>query len=330
MARTNGFVKIYRECNASSNYEKWRRLQEEMPNTVGGGPLYIDIELTNYCNINCYMCPVGTRAMRRPRGFMSMDTVAKICSELANSSIQGVRLIRWGEPTMHPQFLEILKKLKETGKLVHFNTNGTLLNPESIQTIIDLEIDSVKFSFQGVDKESYEEMRYGSSWEKLMENIQIMNRLRDSREKPYIQISTTITSETKEQIDAFIENMTPLCDYINIGRTEMCHLDVEKMNISKERKEKSLQLKERESMHKQHLTVCPEVYDKLSVNWDGTVTACCGDYDNTMVVGNLGEESLGMIYCGEKLREIRRIISRDAYDEIPLCRMCYQYIELQT
>lgn len=126
---------------------KWNKMSTR-------GLRYIDIEITNHCNLGCYMCPVGTCVMKRQRGYMSMELVEKLCEELKEHPVGGVRLIRWGEPTMHPQFLEILQKLRETGVLVHFNTNGTLLNRNMIQRIVDLEIDSVKFSFQGVDKAS--------------------------------------------------------------------------------------------------------------------------------------------------------------------------------
>ena len=322
MQRTNAFAKIYSRCNTGSNSGKWQQLLDE-GRTV---PLYIDLELTNHCNIHCYMCPVGTCEMQRSRGFISMNIVDKVCDELSRSPIQGVRLIRWGEPTLHPQFLEILQRLKATGKIVHFNTNGTLLDCGMIQRIIDMEIDSVKFSFQGVDKASYEEMRCGSSWDKLLENIQLMNVLRGDKQKPYIQISTTTTTETKEQIDSFLTRMAPLCDYINVGRTELCHLNVELMNISGERKQKFLQLKSQENLPKKHFKVCPEVYDKLSVNWDGTVTACCADYDNMLIVGDLNAESLQEIYQGERIHKIREIISRNSYDEIPLCRTCFECI----
>lgn len=305
---------------------------EKSRNAGGGGDAlkYIDLEITNHCNLGCYMCPVGTRAMKRQRGFMSMELVEKLCDELKGSTIGGVRLIRWGEPTMHPQFLEILRKLKETGKAVHFNTNGTLLDLEMIQKIVDLEIDSVKFSFQGVDKDSYEEMRYGSSWDKLLKNIRLMNELRGERDKPYIQISTTTTVETKERIDAFTAQMSPWCDYANVGRTELSHLNVEEMQISEERKQEFRRLQKNENMLKRHLPGCPEVFDKLSIDWDGKVSACCGDYDNELVIGDFKNETLREIFCGERVQTIREMLSREDYDKLPLCRDCYQYIELRT
>lgn len=322
--RINPFAEIYRICNHGTNAEKLEKVE-----TNGDGLKYIDLEITNHCNLGCYMCPTGTGAMKRPRGFMSMELTEKLCGELKDSSIGGVRLIRWGEPVMHPQFLKILKKLKETGVLVHFNTNGTLLDRDMIQQIVGLEIDSVKFSFQGVDKASYEEMRYGSSWDKLMENIRIMNELRGDREKPYIQISTTTTSETQEQIDQFIALVEPLCDYSNVGRTKLSHLDVDQMRISGERKQEFLRLQKKENMIGRRLSACPEVFDKLSINWDGKVTACCSDFDEKLIVGDLTMESLQSIFLGERIRKSREILGEDGYNRLPLCRDCYQYIELQ-
>lgn len=323
MQRENVFAKIYQKCNGGTNAWKAEKCTDEEY------PKYIDVELTNHCNLNCYMCPVGTYTMKRDRGFMSMKTVEKLCAELKASSIQGVRLIRWGEPTMHPQFLQILWQFKNTGKAVHFNTNGTLLDKESIKRIVELEIDSVKFSFQGVDKESYEEMRAGSSWDKLMENIRFINEARGDNEKPYIQISTTTTTESNEEITKFVQQISALCDHCNVGRTKLCHLDVAKMKISEERRKKYLELKEKERLQKQHFKVCPEIYDKLSINWDGTVTACCADYDNLLIVGDMMQDSLKDIYQGEKIKKIREIISTDDYDAIPLCRTCYDYINLE-
>jgi radical SAM protein with 4Fe4S-binding SPASM domain len=100
------------------------------------------------------------------------------------------------------------------------------------------------------------------------------------------------------------------------------------MQIPEERKQKFMELRARESQNKRHLENCPEVYDKLSVNWDGQVTACCGDWDNQLLVGDLGQESLQSIFTGEKMRRIQKLISEDRYDELPVCRTCFECIEL--
>lgn len=68
----------------------------------------------------------------------------------------------------------------------------------------------------------------------------------------------------------------------------------------------------------------------MSINWDGTVTAFCGDYDNKMLIGDLKENSLKEIWNSEKADCYRKLLSQKKYDEIELCRYCYNYMELQT
>ena len=48
---------------------------------------------------------------------------------------------------------------------------------------------------------------------------------------------------------------------------------------------------------------CPEVFNKLSINWDGTLTACCTDSDNKMLLGNIKESSVTEIWKSDKLDE---------------------------
>lgn len=67
---------------------------------------------------------------------------------------------------------------------------------------------------------------------------------------------------------------------------------------------------------------CPEVFGKLSVNWDGTVSACCGDYDNKMLVGDVKENSLEKIWHSSKMNHYRKMLKEMRHSELPLCRNC--------
>lgn len=76
------------------------------------------------------------------------------------------------------------------------------------------------------------------------------------------------------------------------------------------------------------MSVCPEIWDKLSINWDGSVSACCSDYDNIMIVGNIMENDLREIFNGAKEKKFREVLKDDNYDKLPLCKDCYEYISL--
>lgn len=324
--RNNPFADIYKICNSgTTNREKYKARNAMQ------GPFLLDIELTNACNLQCYMCPTGTNSMTRPKGFMTEEVMDRIVEDVRAEDIEGVRFILWGEPTLHPNFLEFCKKMKDVGKMVHFNTNGILLTDEMLKAIVEMEIDSVKFSFQGVDKRSYEEMRLGSDWDKILENIKKLNAIRGEREKPYIQISTTVTDEEKDRIEKFCDEMKPFCEYINVGQTILNHLDVNKMNISDKRKMDFRRLKDRQSLVGKHLNVCPEIYTKLSVLWNGDVTMCCNDYDGKdMVLGNILSDSIRSLWKSEKAEEICKLLEENEYEKIGICSICYEYIPLES
>lgn len=325
MKRTNPLIEIYRQCNAKSNIEKYNLLNDNKTAV----PVYLDIELTNCCNIKCNMCPVGTSVMKRPKGFMSDDTFNKIVNNIQKYKIKAVRFIRWGEPTLHPQFTYWGGVLKKLGVLVHFNTNGILLDEKMIREIIDMKIDSVKFSFQGIDELTYSEMRNGGSYDTLVDNIKLLYNIRGQNISPYISVTTTVTYESEEEISCFKRNISQYCDEVGVGRTLIQHIDVEKMSLSEERREKYKKFISKGNMGMQRISVCPEIWDKLSINWDGSVSACCGDYDNAMLVGNINDEDLMEIFTGEKERRYREILKNDDFDRIPLCKNCYEYIPLK-
>lgn len=154
MIRKNPFINIYKTCNTGTSEEKYALIKEGKLQL----PRYMDIELTNNCNFRCVFCPTGTGAMRRNKGFMSDEVIDKILSDVTKYKISGVRFIRWGEPTIHPKFLETMRRFKDSGVDVHFNTNGSI-DRDCIEALVDMKLDSIKFSFQGADKGTYEEMR---------------------------------------------------------------------------------------------------------------------------------------------------------------------------
>ena len=67
---------------------------------------------------------------------------------------------------------------------------------------------------------------------------------------------------------------------------------------------------------------CSEVLAKLSINWDGTISACCSDYDNLMLAGDIKNNTLEEIWNGRKMRYYRRMLKNTRHAELPLCKNC--------
>ena len=323
----NPFIPIYHAVNNGTTEEKYNKIY-----MTGRGqnniPLYLDVELTNFCNFRCCFCPTGTKSMKRMKGYMPDDVADALAENVRKYKIAGVRFIRWGEPTMHPKYLEIMRKVKNAGALIHINTNGSLMTEEQMNELMDMHLDSIKFSFQGADEGTYNEMREGGDYLKLLNTIRKFHEIRGDRDYPYIQISTTLTSESDEQVENFKADVGNYCDYYNIGHTKLNHLNVEAMNVSDSEKNKIRELQKHETVSKKYREICNEAFDKLSINWNGDATLCCSDYDNFMIVGNILDSDIKQIFNSNVAKIYRDVILKKQYGKIKCCSDCYEIIPL--
>jgi len=311
--RANPFAPLYAFCNEGNSKQKLANPAEF--------PHILDIELTNLCNFRCLMCPTGNHSQSRPQGLMPEDVFYRILDEIRGRFL-GLRFIRWGEPLMHPKVLEFLTAAKKDGHLVHLNTNGSYLTPEMADRLLEIPIDSLKFSVQGVDRDSYREMRNVDFFDRLMETAAMLHDKRGHNERPFLQISTTVTYESQELQDAFIERVSHLCDATNIGATNFDWLDLKAVRLKPSEIDLLKSLMQQDSVQRVH-PECPEVFDKLSINWNGLVTACCMDSNDLMVVGDVMKQSLGDIWRSDKLNQFRELLADMRHDEMELCKHCW-------
>jgi len=274
------------------------------------------------------MCATGVGSVKRKKGYMEDQVFNKIVKEIEYYKTP-IRFVRCGEPFLHPKIIEYIRILKSIGSIVHINTNGFLLDEEMMDNILDVGLDSIKFSFQGVDRKSYHEMRNKDFFQELLNRVRMLYEKRGDLDKPFIQASTTITYETPEQVNNFRERLKSDVDLLTVGRTILEYIDIEKCKLNDRERSMLLYLKKQESVVKKHLE-CPEVFDKLSINWDGTVSACCWDYDNKMLVGDLKENSLKQIWESQRMHKFQSLLADMRHNDLELCSTCYDYHGLQT
>ena len=235
-------------------------------------PRLVDIELTNTCNLKCPFCPTGMGTLKRPKGFMSIGMATFLAMECNKYNIP-VRFIRWGEPTLHPNFWGIVKLFKLWDVPIHVGTNGIKLD---VDKCIEEEVDSVKISIHSI-----------SSWRTAQELIEA----RGDKAKPYITASYLEGEPEHGKLDA----------------DKVTHAKIHPLNENRT-----------------SIPECYEVFNKLSVDWDGIVTACCGDYDRKMVITNLKlpGASLKTAWKHYKLKTYRNLIANKKWDELELCKNC--------
>lgn len=88
-------------------------------------PLHVTLFPTNRCNLKCAFCSCSERNLKTE---ISFDDFKLIAGNLIQQGMKAVTIAGGGEPTLHPQFPEIVLYLKARGVEVGLVTNGYFLN----------------------------------------------------------------------------------------------------------------------------------------------------------------------------------------------------------
>ena len=285
-------------------------------------PFIIDVELTNNCNLLCAFC--DRQLMKRPKGFIDLEVFKKVADQAAKAGVLGLRLIRWGEPYLHPLTFDFIRYAKSQGLLVHITTNGLLLNEEKAKKTIESGLDNIIFSMQGTDERGYLEMRQAKTggenqYKIFLKNIENMISLREGLgvDHPFIQVTTTTLDESKEEIDRWKNYWNRKVDLAtHTGPTSFHRVrECDRIKVFLGR----AKFWKREKP-------CNEVLTKLAVNWNGDFTACANDYDNYMILGNIKDVTVSQAWHSDKLNYYREVLKKNNQTEIckkiPYCSYC--------
>jgi len=133
------------------------------------------IEPTSRCNLACRMCIRNT--WDEPTGDMDGDVFDRLVSHLRRfPHLEAVMFGGFGEPTAHPLILDMIAAVKTLGLRVEMTTNGTLLDDSLIDGILRERLDMLWVSLDGVTGESFESIREGASFPRVLGNVQELSR----------------------------------------------------------------------------------------------------------------------------------------------------------
>jgi radical SAM protein with 4Fe4S-binding SPASM domain len=277
---------------------------------VGSLPMRLWVESASACNLRCIMCPNKAMAAAE-KGLMSFDLFRKIIDE-AREFTSDLYLHHRGEPFLNPALFDMITYARKAGMKTRFHSNGTLMDEARARKLIAAEPDLVSFSVDGFEKQAYERVRVGATFEKTLENIFGLLRLRREAgvPKPYVVIEKIIFKNLDISTDP--EQAAELARrFKDAGADEVIE------------KEEYIWAEESapEPERRPGKTVCTFPWYAMVICWDGTVTPCPQDFHAKMKLGNVTTQSLREIWNGPAYQDLRRRLSSDV-ESLPLCRKC--------
>ena len=163
------------------------------------GPQRLTVELTNSCNLHCGYCLRDEDALYHTRArFLPIDFLRRIINEARVAA--GVAVINFtgGEPSLHPQFGEVLQVCREAGVKASFVTNGWNFE-KLLPTLLThrASLTHVAFSIDGTTVESHDNWRGQGSFVRLIRAFSCCHR----HNLPFI-IKVGLRRDTFEHLEA--------------------------------------------------------------------------------------------------------------------------------
>lgn len=147
---------------------------EIFPNIHSLGKLYI--EPTSKCNLNCRTCI--RHSWNEEMGNMQWPVFQLIADQLKEfHHIHTVMFGGFGEPTYHPDILDMIGSISAMDIRTEMVTNGTLLNEAMIRGLYRNKLDMLWVSFDGTSEENFDDLRRGASFSSVVKNLLLLNRL---------------------------------------------------------------------------------------------------------------------------------------------------------
>lgn len=171
-------------------------------------PSYVQIEPTTKCNLKCKIC-IRSRLEPRVSDDMQLDLFKSIIDQLRRPlyATQAINMTGLGEPFMNPNIISMVRYAKSKGLSVMMDTNLTKVDDEILKDVIDSRLDTLVVSFDGACKETFESIRVGAVFEKVIENTKLLLELKKKLnvKKPAIVLNSTIREENVHEIPEMIK-----------------------------------------------------------------------------------------------------------------------------
>lgn len=278
-------------------------------------PQDIIVEASGYCNLRCIMCPYPN--LERPKGEMSFELFAKLVDEIARENPSSrLWLAIMGEPLLlRDRVVDMIAYAKRRGLAeVILNTNGVLLTADLAAKLIEAGLDRIILSVDAMTRATYEKIRVGGDFEKVLANVDAFLAIRSERGalKPELVAQFIVMDENEHETESFKEYWLAKGVIVKIRPKLGWGASVKAANLEvvREGTERNF--------------ACSWLTRTVSIHWDGTFAQCDADTEGLHSPGDLRTQTIKEVWDGELARRRQLHWALD-FDFEP-CRDCNDWL----
>ncbi len=165
-------------------------------------PRSATLELTYRCNLTCRTCSVWKKGFKDIEKELTQTEIFQMIDQLKAFGIERISLLG-SEPFMKESFEDIFRKIKQRGLKCFITSNGVLMTPQHIQALVEVEVDKVIISIDGVGERHDQIRGVPGTFEKAQANVRalLQERKKQKKRKPEVSIHSTLSRLNIDQIE---------------------------------------------------------------------------------------------------------------------------------
>jgi radical SAM protein with 4Fe4S-binding SPASM domain len=295
-------------------------------------PISMQIEPTSYCNFNCLYC---ARSLPEYRQYVEKDIhfdlvlFERIIKQISTyGRLKSLRLYYIGEPFLHPQILEIISLAikSNVAERIEITSNGSVMNSKHVEGICSIAKDMdvslyLRFSIYSVIPENH--LRVTNSKiniENIYHNIEYLKKRRDESGTNNVFVYAKMIDTYSEENNIFLKRYSNITDEAAI-EPPMNWSGFDNINSLSSVYECPDYLQSGHTILS-HRKVCAYPFYSLCIYSDGSVVACCVDWNRKTLLGNVKQQTLYEIWNGPAANQLRKLHLRGERTRNEACRNC--------
>ena len=328
----NDVNKIIRKFSDHVKWDEYRKRWEKARNLefVPDYPIQIDFELNYSCNFKCAMCTWSAEnpLNKGKNTWLDFELYKDIIDEGIPKGLSAIRLNYINEPLIRKDIIKFIEYAKTAGILdIYFSSNGSLLNENISKSLINSGLTRLQVSIDATTKNTFEKIRQGGDFDKVITNVQNFIKLRNKmgKELPTVRVNFVKTDQNKHELDEFLNFWKDKADCIGVQNL---------INIMNQNKKDEKNIKFN----------CSQPYNHLTIRYDGSILPCCTFFGAKLPVAkvknnknyfisnvenlenpdskSLSQKSILETWNSIEMKNIRELHKKGEYFKNEVCKVC--------
>ena len=280
------------------------------------------VDVTQVCNLTCIHCPHPTfKKSQHYDGSMLEPALNRKMAEEVKEFGKGItNYIRYtsnGEPLLHKNIMQFLADSKKlSGTTVTLTTNGTLLNTNKIEELIDTGIDIVDISIDAYYDETYKTIRGGNlkiTRGNVLNLIKLINEV-DSTLK--VVVSYIEQPQNRKETNYFKEYWeSEGASRVVVRAYHSCSGFDEELANKFHEQQKNIE---------RHPCLYP--WERVVLNDHGYLTFCPQDWINGSLIVDYRKTTIKDTWAGKFYKDLRKAHKTCDFTDFGFCGQCPDWI----